>query len=339
MRAFKKSLALVFMLSAPALMFAGPVTMFSTGFVLPESISLAPAGFGLPAGSLVVTDAGGATGSTSAIYSVAPGGGSPSLLASGPISLLDNGIFAPSSFGSLGGDYLAFGFTNSTASFATISALSSASGTLANVYTASSPAVFQGSAVLAPSGYGSVAGDILMTFDAPGSLGVDSLSPTGTVSTFATISNFTVTGFGAAFAPAGFVPGTTSSVLLVSDATSGQIDWIDSSGNVHLFTTVPLMANQTGLRQIAFAPAGFVRFAGDLFVSVTGSQAGSVDVINSAGQLVGILSQGTVAAPFDPRGLYFLSNTDLWWPTRILPYSTHPRRRSPRYLSRAPPGW
>ena len=40
------------------LLWSGPiVTVYSSGFVLPESISLAPASFGLPAGTLVVADA------------------------------------------------------------------------------------------------------------------------------------------------------------------------------------------------------------------------------------------------------------------------------------------
>lgn len=51
-------------------------------------------------------------------------------------------------------------------------------------------------------------------------------------------------------------------------------------------------------------------------MSVSGSSNGSgtygsVDVINSAGQFVGVISQGTVGEPFDPRGLYFASSSQL----------------------------
>jgi hypothetical protein len=67
---------------------------------------------------------------------------------------------------------------------------------------------------------------------------------------------------------------------------------------------------------MAFAPAGFGAYGGDLFVSVAGSAqgggtSGSVDVINPAGALVGVILQGTVGAPLDPRGLYFASNSQL----------------------------
>ena len=141
------------------------------------------------------------------------------------------------------------------------------------------------------------------------------------MSDFATISNFgsvggVTGGFGSAFAPTGFVSGSSGPVLLVSDVASGAIDWVDSSGVAHLFTTVPLFSGQVGLRQIAFAPAGFGAYGGDLFVSVAGSAQGggtfgSVDVIDSTGALVGVISQGTVGAPLDPRGLYFASSSQL----------------------------
>ncbi len=67
---------------------------------------------------------------------------------------------------------------------------------------------------------------------------------------------------------------------------------------------------QFGLRQMALAPTGFGMFSGYLFVSVSGSSygggvGGSVDVLNPQGQEIAVLKQGTVGAPFDPRGLYF----------------------------------
>jgi hypothetical protein len=55
------------------------VSVFSTGYVVPESISLAPASFGLPPGTLVVADAGDLSASDpqSTLYAVPAGGGTP----------------------------------------------------------------------------------------------------------------------------------------------------------------------------------------------------------------------------------------------------------------------
>jgi hypothetical protein len=302
------------------------VTLYSSGYVLPETISAAPSGFGLPTGSLVVADAGklrAYPNINSTVYSVPAGGGAPTAIggvfATGAGTL--GGGFAPASFGSLSGDYLAFGYTAANAGFYS---LNSASGTFNLVYADPNTNSYSlDTPVVAPAGFGSAAGDILSpeTFFSGSTSTVVAISPTGSVSDFATISNFVLAnnvigGFGTVFAPAGFVPGTTSPVLLVSDTSSGAIDWIDSSGNAHLFTTVPLAPGQVGLRQIAFAPPGFGQYGGDLFVSVAGSSQGggtfgSVDVINSAGQLVGIISEGAVGAPFDPRGLDFTSSNQL----------------------------
>jgi hypothetical protein len=229
-------------------------------------------------------------------------------------------MFAPASLGSLSGDYLAFGFTGPNAG---IYSLSSPGGTLNPFYTDPNPSYSLDNPVAAPSSFGSVGGDILApeAFFASATSTVVALSPSGTVSTFATIDNFgsaggVTGGFGSVFAPAGFVPGTDGPVLLVSDVASGDIDWIDSSGNVHLFANIPLSAGQSGLRSMAFAPDGFGNYGGDLFVSVSGSSGGggtvgAVDVLNSQGQVIGVINQGAVDAPFDPRGLYFAGDNQL----------------------------
>jgi hypothetical protein len=320
------SLLLLFSIALCLSLQADPlVTLYSSGYVLPETISAAPSGFGLAAGSLVVADGGNLTVSNanSTVYAVPPGGGTPTAIG-GPFAAgagTFGGGFAPASFGSLSGDYLAFGYT---APAAAVYSLNSASGTFSVVYADPRNNTYSlDTPVLAPSGFGSVGGEILSpeAFFGGSTSTVVALSSSGTVSDFATISNFVlangvVGGFGTAFALAGFVPGSDGPVLLVSDVNSGEIDWVDAAGNVHLFTTVPLAPGQVGLRQIAFAPAGFGQYGGDLFVSVAGSAQGggtfgSVDVINSAGQLVGIISEGTVGAPFDPRGLDFVSNNQL----------------------------
>jgi hypothetical protein len=66
----------------------------------------------------------------------------------------------------------------------------------------------------------------------------------------------------------------------------------------------------TGLRWIAFAPAGFGNYGGDLFVSVAGRNGGggthgAIDVLNGSGQVVAHYKQGADLGPLDPRGLYF----------------------------------
>jgi hypothetical protein len=133
-----------------------------------------------------------------------------------------------------------------------------------------------------------------------------------TVTQFAQITG---QAFGLVFAPTVF--GTVGGSLLVSDSVSGNIWSVSSTGTVTLFATVPLNTGQFGLRQMAFAPTGFPTYGGDLFVSVSGSNAGggiagTVDVLNSSGTVIAFLGTGVAGAPYDPRGLFFPDSTDLW---------------------------
>ena len=69
---------------------------------------------------------------------------------------------------------------------------------------------------------------------------------------------------------------------------------------------------------MAFAPVGFGAYGGDLFVSVSGSAqgggiAGSIDVLDSSGQVIAFLAEGTVGQPYDPRGIYFPDNMHVWF--------------------------
>ena len=243
----------------------------------------------------------------------------------GPVSAswFVGGTFMPSGTGTLSGDYLAFGQTppSDNLANATIYTLSSASGTPTLFYTDTSGYSQYQVPVVAPAGWGAVGGDVLVpegnypgngnTFVAT----IEALSPDGQLSTFATLPDSDA-GFGTLFAPAGFIPGTSGDVLLVSDYYNGNIYWVGPDGSFNLFTTVPLSAGQVGLRQMAFAPAGFGSYGGDLFISVSGSNYGGgtygeVEAINSAGQVVGVITEGTVNAPFDPRGLYFANSDQL----------------------------
>jgi hypothetical protein len=64
-----------------------------------------------------------------------------------------------------------------------------------------------------------------------------------------------------------------------------------------VFTTIPLGAGQTSLRQIAFAPKEWKKYGGDLFVSVN---TGAIDVVNRDGVVV-----GKISGVFSARGLLF----------------------------------
>jgi hypothetical protein len=125
---------------------------------------------------------------------------------------------------------------------------------------------------------------------------VDYFTPSGGVGTLATFSSSAIIPFGAALAGPSFgeVGGPS---LFVSDAGGAGIYTVDTVGNIRLFTTIPLGTGQNGLRQIAFAPRGWGRYSGDLFVTLN---TRDIDVVNRDGAVIGKIS-GT----FSPRGLLF----------------------------------
>jgi hypothetical protein len=297
----------------PMLALADSVTVFSGGFTIPESIVPVPQGFGTVAGDLMIPDKG-----PNALYVIPAGGGAPVLIANG---VSGNGAaFLPSSFGAFGGDLL---ITSTPSGGPGIVAVNGSGGQ--TVVPAPSSDSITGGVAVAPEGFGSVAGDALIGGENGAGLDngeVFALSADGTISNFASLGTGGSAGFLApfavGFAPAGF--GSIGGDFLVADGASGTMYAVDSSGNVSVFANVavPTLAGGAvaGLRQFAFAPAGFGNYGGDLFVSVSGSQfgggtSGSVDVLNSSGALVAVLLQGAVGSPFDPRGLYFASNSQL----------------------------
>jgi hypothetical protein len=256
---------------------AGSVTTFSTGFSLPEDISPVPSGFGsLPAGSYLVTDAIQNFTTPGVIYSVPATGGSPTAFT-----------------------------TNDGAAYAV-----SSSGGQTNVVSSVGSAQFADAAI-APTGFDGVGGDVILANEDGSIYALNSSLNTSVISGGA-FSN--VTPFGLAFVPEGF--GSIGGDLLVTDTDTGDIYAISPTGAVSLFATVPLAAGQSGLRQLAFAPSGFGSYGGDLFVSVSGSQAGggiagSVDVLNAEGEVVAYLPEAAVGAPYDPRGIYFVSDSQV----------------------------
>jgi hypothetical protein len=269
-------------------------TQFATGLVTPETITQTASG------GFLVTDAGPSSNTTGQIYSVPTGGGAASSLAI--TYTLRGGMILPSSFGTVGGQFLVVGFdvTSGNAMASTMN-----SSNVVTPYHSQTGGAWT-SPVLAPS-FGSLSGDVLVTNQGapgdptnpvPGS--VDYFTPTGGVGRLATFSFSAfpsrVQPFGAALANSSFgeVGGPS---LLVSDSRSNGIYTVDPAGNIKLFTNIPLDAGQTSLRQIAFAPKEWKKYGGDLFVSLN---TGAIDVVNRDGVVV-----GKITGAFSARGLLF----------------------------------
>jgi hypothetical protein len=123
------------------------------------------------------------------------------------------------------------------------------------------------------------------------------------------------------FAPTSF--GAHGGDLFVSDGGSGKIYVLNSTGHASLFATLPLPGGFTdpGLRQFAWAPPGFTLpdgtdLGGDLFVSIAaqnggGGTTGEIDVLDAAGDTKAYYLIGNDPTPLDPRGLFFLNDTNL----------------------------
>jgi hypothetical protein len=269
-------------------------TQFATGLVTPETISQTASG------GFLVTDAGPSSNTTGQIYGVPGGGGPASSLAI--TYTLRGGMILPSSFGTVGGQFLVVGFDVASGN-AMASTMDSSN--IVTPYHSQTGGAWT-SPVLAPS-FGSLSGDVLVTNQGapgdptnpvPGS--VDYFTPTGGVGTLATFSFSAfpsrVQPFGAALANSSFgeVGGPS---LLVSDSRSNGIYTVDPAGNIKLFTNIPLDAGQTSLRQIALAPKEWKKYGGDLFVSLN---TGAIDVVNRDGVVV-----GKITGAFSARGLLF----------------------------------
>jgi hypothetical protein len=258
------------------------VSVFATGTNMPETITQTASG------SFFVTDAD-ALGD---IWNVPATGGTASSVAQAGFTLR-GGLILPGSFGAVGGQFLVTGVgaPDTTGLASTMDA-----SFAVTPYTQEKKAIWT-QPVLAPS-FGSFSGDVLVTNQGASKKAftgsVDSITPSGAVGRLATLSSVN-TPFGAALAPSGF--GTVGGTLLVSDAAGSGIYSVDAAGNVSLFTTIPLGAGQSGLRQIAFAPTGWGRGTGNLFVSVNNAD---IDVVNSSGSVI-----GRISGMFSPRGLLF----------------------------------
>jgi len=287
--------------------FASAATIISDGYVVPETISQAPGTFGSYGGTFFIPDF-----ATDQIMVMPAGFGAPSVFQTARQDI-KGGLFLPDSFGSAGGQFIVVGRTTDTF-LGQVTAYDSSGnatvfGTSPNNGGLSTPAI-------APDTFGSLGGQLFIT----DTRGISVFDQNGAFTSFVGELGFAGNNasFGITFAPDGF--GAVGGKVLVSDAgQSGghsEILAVDASGNVSPFASVNLLAGQTGLRQMAFAPSDFGPYSGLLFVSVAGSTQGggalgSVLVLDGSGQMVATLKLGTDFDKFDPRGLLFLSGSEL----------------------------
>jgi len=270
---------------------AGTVVFSSGGIVLPESIALAPAGFGAYAGNYLITDPG-----TGVIWSVPSSGGAPTMFAALITTSFNAGVFAPAGYGAFTGDFLV-GRNDGMVAFdsaGTESVFSTTPGTV--WYTGS----------LAPAGFGAYAGQPVYVggiISVIGDRQVSAFAPNGTPITIADLGTSTATWWGTAFSN----DGTT---MYVGDFRSGTIEKVMANGTVLPFTTVPLRTYEMGIRQMAMAPVGYPDIGGLLIVSLGASDGGGgtygevVAIDPVTGQVVKSLRAGTYDNALDPRGIY-----------------------------------
>jgi hypothetical protein len=280
-----QSLMLVTLLAAALFVTSAfaAVSVFATGMVTPETIARTAAG------NFFVTDAddGGP------IWSVPAAGGTATQVASAGYSLRD-GVFLPASFGSVGGQFLVVGGDG----LANGNAFASTMNASFTVTPYASQAHSLWNTPVVASGFGRHNGEVLVTNQGSGTDShdgsVDIFTPSGTVGRLTNLPSVNVP-FGAALAPGGF--GNVGGTLLVSDAVGGGIYSVNPTGRVSLFTTIPLGTGQGGLRQMAFAPSGWGRYSGNLFVSLN---TRDIDIVSRNGSIM-----GRISGSFNPRGLLF----------------------------------
>jgi hypothetical protein len=161
---------------------------------------------------------------------------------------------------------------------------------------------------IAPAGFGAFGGQLVVPNAVSGQ--IVAFTPSGTSGVVSSVPFFP---FGLAFSPSsGF--GSLSGDIFVSSVQDNKINVIGPNGTSSPFTTIPLLQGQTGLRQLAFSPSGFLPGFGPLiFASVSGSAGGGgtlgdVVALDSTGTVVASLRKNLGLTKFDPRGLFFTSD-------------------------------
>jgi hypothetical protein len=303
------------------------IQIFSTGqYGTPETISLAPSGFGAFGGSYFIPDA-----STSNIWVVPVTGGSPTTFLTTPIEPVgDNiicGMFLPSGWGSYSGQFLVAS-TPTVLVFDSDGNQESFDPTRQGLFT---------TPLIAPAEFAPYGGHLFITDQnnsvwradpAGGGLTLFKDFPPGSFQAIAPFGiEFTPLDWGAAFSNRMLVSDTIASVDNGPGTRVSYVIAVSADGTSSLFATVPLkeggpgVMGQDGLRQMLVAPDDYfldsLGIPGKLLLlSVTGSRngggiLGELLALDSSGTIVGHLQVGSVLAKFDPRGMIFTSDGGL----------------------------
>jgi hypothetical protein len=289
---------------------AGAIIVFSSGslFKTPETISAAPLGFGSFEGEYFIPDENRAALGGN-ILIVPSNGGAPGVFTSIPDYIAFGGLFLPSTgWGSASGNFLVTGGQSGSPGAGVIFTYAASA---ARTAFASVPGASFDQPQIAPTGFGAFAGQLIVPDGVSGHILAFS-TPGGTPSMVSAVPFFP---FGTAFAPTGF--GNLANDLFVSSSADNKIELVKPDGTATPFATIPLLAGQTGLRQMAFSPSGFLPGFGPLlFVSVSGSAngggtLGNVYALDSNGNIVASMRSDLGLAKFDPRGLTFIPGLSL----------------------------
>ena len=305
--------------------------LLASGMATPETISPANGAYGGAFSNYYfVPDPGRTSGvptDLTNVWKVDKTSGATTLFSHPTNNTTLGGLFLPSGWGDYSNKFMTVGFTN----FGTAPNISR-SGYF-NVYNAdgsyTTPLVLQGvlnganylpkTPVLAPAGWGSFAGNLLISDGAPAVYAIDS---NWQKKDLITNSAYNETArFGLAFAPASW--GTVGGQLLTSSekrefdqagnlvSITGRITAVASTGVETKWAEFSIPNTLNGLRQMAFTPDGFIAGQHELLlVSVSGSSfgggtLGDIWAFNSDGQMVATLKHTLGLTKFDPRGLYF----------------------------------
>lgn len=288
------------------------VTLFSGGYVVPENINVAPASFGVHGGEFFINDQGRASNANTRIYTVSTFGGAPNVFDASPPALAYGALFLPSTgWGSNSGHYLTVGSNNEYNPTGQVYTYDADGNRTTFFTTPFGPSAFFAQVALAPSTFGANAGKLIITDMDNGLVVLDSAA---SLTTFA--GNLGFTPFAISFAPSDF--GAFGNMAFTDDIAGGGITSLDADGNIRMFATVNLKTGQSGLRQIAFAPSGFLPGVNEplMLVSVSGSRIGGgtlgdILAFDPSGNQVASLRSDLGLTKFDPRGMYFLSNGNL----------------------------
>ena len=297
-------LAFVMILAAMPPSATAQIQIFSTGgYGVPETISLAPSGFGTFGGSYFIPDARLAN-----IWIVPGNGGPPTAFLPAPLPTPNctiGGMFFPSGWGETSGKFL-------DVCGGSLKVFDS-SGNMTVLDHVGSPLTLP---LIAPDAFAPYGGQLFISDQAGFVWRVDPAGGGLTLFKDLNASPFLVDPFGLEFTPPGF--GTFGNRLMVSDASSGDIAALAPDGTGSIFATLPLAPGQDGLRQMLITPDDYFLDSLDisgrlLLVSVSGSPNGggtfgALRAVDSSGAVVAHLRTGGVLAKFDPRGMVFTAD-------------------------------